>query len=407
MQGANKIEWQLVEKLIPYAKNARTHSDEQVAQIAGSIKEFGFNNPILVDKDNSVIAGHGRLMAARKLGMDKVPVVELKHLTESQRKAYILADNRIALNSGWDTSMLSVELQDLKDDIDLSLLGFDPDELDALLNPIEETEGLTDEDAVPEVPVEPKTKLGDIYILGNHRLMCGDSTSIDDAEKLMDGLLADLVFTDPPYNVDYSGRGANNLGTIKNDNMSADDFEQFCRDIFTTYSAIMKPLACIYVCHPDSASAPKIAFEKTFAEQFKKSSTIIWMKQSAGMGWQDYRAQHEPILYGWKEGKGSHFNAGDRTKTTVWKIGRDAQSSYVHPTQKPVCLPEEAIMNSSKGSDCVVDLFGGSGSTLIACEKTGRVNRSMELDPKYCDVIVKRWEDFTGKKAVLSELEKE
>ena len=407
MLGAKQIKWEAVDKLIPYAKNARTHSDEQVAQIAGSIKEFGFNNPILVDKDNSVIAGHGRLMAARKLGMDKVPVVELQHLTESQRKAYVLADNRIALNSGWDTSMLSLELQDLKDDIDLSLLGFDPDELDALLNPIEQTEGLTDEDAVPDVPDEPKTKLGDIYILGNHRLMCGDSTSIDDAEKLMDGLLADLVFTDPPYNVDYSGRGANNLGTIKNDNMSADDFEQFCRDIFTTYSAIMKPLACIYVCHPDSASAPKIAFEKTFAEQFKKSSTIIWMKQSAGMGWQDYRAQHEPILYGWKEGKGSHFNAGDRTKTTVWKIGRDAQSSYVHPTQKPVCLPEEAIMNSSKGSDCVVDLFGGSGSTLIACEKTGRVNRSMELDPKYCDVIVTRWEQFTGKKAVLSELEKE
>ena len=407
MLGATKIEWRSVETLIPYAKNARTHSDEQVAQIAGSIKEFGFNNPVLVDKENSVIAGHGRIMAARKLGMDKVPVVQLGHMTEAQRKAYVLADNRIALNSGWDTGMLSLELQDLKDDIDLSLLGFDPDELDALLNPIEETEGLTDEDAVPDVPDEPKTKLGDIYILGKHRLMCGDSTSIDDAEKLMDGLLADLVFTDPPYNVDYSGRGANNLGTIKNDNMSAEDFEQFCRDIFTTYNAIMKPLACIYVCHPDSASAPKIAFEKTFAEQFKKSSTIIWMKQSAGMGWQDYRAQHEPILYGWKEGKGSHFNAGDRTKTSIWKIGRDAQSSYVHPTQKPVCLPEEAIINSSKGSDCVVDLFGGSGSTLIACEKTGRVNRSMELDPKYCDVIVARWEQFTGKKAVLSELEKE
>jgi DNA modification methylase len=406
MLGATKIEWRSVETLIPYAKNARTHSDEQVAQIAGSIKEFGFNNPVLVDKDNSIIAGHGRLMAARKLGMDKVPVVQLGHMTEAQRKAYVFADKRISLNSGWDTGMLSLELQDLKDDIDLSLLGFDPDELDALLNPIEETEGLTDEDAVPDVPDEPKTKLGDIYILGNHRLMCGDSTSIDDAEKLMDGWLADLVFTDPPYNVDYSGRGANNLGTIKNDNMSAEDFEQFCRDVFTTYSAIMKPLACIYVCHPDSASAPKIAFEKTFAEQFKKSSTIIWMKQSAGMGWQDYRAQHEPILYGWKEGKGSHFNAGDRTKTTIWKIGRDAQSSYVHPTQKPVCLPEEAIMNSSKGSDCVVDLFGGSGSTLMACEKTGRVNRTMELDPKYCDVIVQRWEEFTGKKAVLSELEK-
>jgi len=392
-----------VDKLIPYAKNSRTHSPEQVAQIAASIKEFGFRNPILVD-GLGIIAGHGRLMASIKLGLDKVPTIDCSDMSESQKKAYIIADNKLALNAGWDTAMLSIEMKDLEDEgFDLGLLGFDDKELNALLEP-EVTEGLTDEDAVPELPKEPKTKPGDIYILGNHRLMCGDSTSIDDAEKLMDGLLADLVFTDPPYNVDYSGRGANNLGTIKNDNMSAEDFEQFCRDIFTTYNAIMKPLACIYVCHPDSASAPKIAFEKTFAEQFKKSSTIIWMKQSAGMGWQDYRPQHEPILYGWKEGKGSHFNAGDRTKTSIWKIGRDAQSSYVHPTQKPVCLPEEAIMNSSKGSDCVVDLFGGSGSTLMACEKTGRVNRTMELDPKYCDVIVKRWEDFTGKKAVLSEL---
>jgi DNA modification methylase len=399
-----KIQEVAVNKLIPYAKNSRTHSPEQVGQIAASIKEFGFRNPILVD-GIGIIAGHGRLMAAQKLGLDKVPTIDCSDMTESQKKAYIIADNKLAMNAGWDNAMLSIELQDLEDEgFDLKLTGFDDKELDVLLNVIEGTDGLTDEDAVPETPIVPKTKLGDIYILGNHRLMCGDSTSIDDAEKLMDGLLADLVFTDPPYNVDYSGRGANNLGTIKNDNMSADDFEQFCRDIFITYSAIMKPLACIYVCHPDSASAPKIAFEKTFAEQFKKSSTIIWMKQSAGMGWQDYRAQHEPILYGWKEGKGSHFNAGDRTKTSIWKIGRDAQSSYVHPTQKPVCLPEEAIMNSSKGSDCVVDLFGGSGSTLIACEKTGRVNRSMELDPKYCDVIVKRWEDFTGKKAVLSEL---
>jgi DNA modification methylase len=396
-----KIVEKSVETLIPYIKNSRTHSDAQIAQIAASIKEFGWTNPILVDGENGIIAGHGRLMAARKLGHTKVPVIELKDMTETQKKAYIIADNQLAMNSGWDTSLLTLELTDLQaDGFNLELLGFDPKELNALLEP-EVIEGLTDEDAVPDVPEEPKTKPGDIYELGSHRLMCGDSTSIDDAEKLMGGLLADLVFTDPPYNVDYSGRGANNLGTIKNDNMSADDFEQFCRDIFITYNAIMKPIACIYVCHPDSASAPKIAFEKTFAEQFKKSSTIIWMKQSAGMGWQDYRAQHEPILYGWKEGKGSHFNAGDRTKTTIWKIGRDAQSSYVHPTQKPVILPEEAILNSSKGLDCVVDLFGGSGSTLIACEKTGRVNRTMELDPKYCDVIVKRWEEFTGGKAKL------
>lgn len=393
-----------VSALIPYAKNSRTHDDAQVAQIAASIKEFGWTNPILVDGTKGVIAGHGRLLAARKLGMIKVPTIELKDMTEAQKKAYVIADNKLALNAGWDTNFLSLELQELKDqDFDLTLLGFDNKELDALLAP-EVTEGLTDEDSVPDTPIEPKTKLGDIYILGNHRLMCGDSTNIDAVGSLMQEDLADLVFTDPPYNVAYSGRGENNLGTIKNDDMSDSQFEDFCRGFFGCYFAYMKALACIYVCHPDSQSAPKLAFEKTFAEQFKKSSTIIWMKQSAGMGWQDYRAQHEPILYGWKEGKGKHFFCGDRTKTTVWKIGRDAQTSYVHPTQKPVALPEEAIINSSKGSDIVLDLFGGSGSTLIAAEKTGRKARLMELDPKYCDVIVKRWEDFTGKKAVLSEL---
>jgi DNA modification methylase len=393
-----------VSALIPYAKNSRTHDDAQVAQIAASIKEFGWTNPILVDGDKGVIAGHGRLLAARKLGMAKVPTIELKDMTEAQKKAYVIADNKLALNAGWDTNFLSLELQELKDqDFDLTLLGFDNKELDALLAP-ETTEGLTDEDSVPDTPIEPKTKLGDIYILGNHRLMCGDSTSIDAVGSLMQEDLADLVFTDPPYNVAYSGRGENNLGTIKNDDMSDSQFEDFCRGFFGCYFAYMKALACIYVCHPDSQSAPKLAFEKTFAEQFKKSSTIIWMKQSAGMGWQDYRAQHEPILYGWKEGKGKHFFCGDRTKTTVWKIGRDAQTSYVHPTQKPVALPEEAIINSSKGSDIVLDLFGGSGSTMIAAEKIGRCARLMELDPKYCDVIVKRWEDFTGKKAVLSEL---
>lgn len=231
--------------------------------------------------------------------------------------------------------------------------------------------------------------------------MCGDSTKPEDYAKVMVGALADLVFTDPPYNVNYSGRGANNLGTIANDAMSEDDFTAFISIVLKQCCAAMKPLAVIYVCHPDSQSAPKIAFETAFAANFTKSSTIIWVKQSAGMGWQDYRAQHEPILYGWKAAKnGKHYFCDDRSKTTVWQIGRDAQASYVHPTQKPVALIEEAIGNSSKNGDVVLDAFGGSGSTLIACQKMGRAARLIELDPKYVDVAVRRWQDFTGDEAV-------
>ena len=401
MQGANKIEWQSVEKLIPYAKNARTHSDEQVAQIAGSIKEFGFNNPVLIDKDNSIIAGHGRVMAARKLGMDKVPVVILDHLTESQRKAYILADNRIALNSGWDSSMLTVELQDLKDDIDLSLLGFDPDELDALLNPVVETEGLTDEDAVPEVPVDPKTKLGDIYILGNHRLMCGDSCNIEAVEALTDGLV-DILVTDPPYNVAYEGKTKDAL-TIKNDSMGDEQFRQFLRDAFVAADAVMKPGAVFYIWHADSEG---YNFRGACHDAgWKVRQCLIWAKDTMVMGRQDYHWKHEPCLYGWKDGA-AHLWATDRKQTTIIECKRPKRND-IHPTMKPVELMEYQILNNTKGLDIVLDLFGGSGSTLIACEKTGRKARLMELDPKYCDVIVKRWEDFTGKKAQLSELEKE
>ena len=387
MLGAKQIKWEAVDKLIPYAKNARTHSDEQVAQIAGSIKEFGFNNPILVDKDNSVIAGHGRLMAARKLGMDKVPVVELQHLTESQRKAYVLADNRIALNSGWDTSMLSLELQDLKDDIDLSLLGFDPDELDALLNPIEETEGLTDEDAVPDVPDEPKTKLGDIYILGNHRLMCGDSTSIDAVDKLMDGNPVDLIFTDPPYNVGFNGRSGKH-DVIKNDNLSESDFETFIGEVCNTIKAI-DPKAYYIWCNWN--------FYGILQGKLDYKTCIVWAKNVFGMG-NGYRHQHEFCLFNGK------IDEIIKNESDLWEVKKDR--NYVHPTQKPVALSVRAFGNHIKLLN-VLDLFGGSGSTLIGAEQTGRKSYLMELDPKYCDVIVKRWEDFTGKKAVLSELEKE
>jgi DNA modification methylase len=387
MLGATKIEWRSVETLIPYAKNARTHSDEQVAQIAGSIKEFGFNNPVLVDKENSVIAGHGRLMAARKLGMDKVPVIQLEHLTESQRKAYVLADNRIALNSGWDTSMLSLELQDLKDDIDLSLLGFDPDELDALLNPIEETEGLTDEDAVPDVPDEPKTKLGDIYILGNHRLMCGDSTSIDAVEKLMNGNPVDLIFTDPPYNVGFNGRSGKH-DVIKNDNLSDSDFETFISEVCNTIKAI-DPKAYYIWCNWN--------FYGILQGKLDYKTCIVWAKNVFGMG-NGYRHQHEFCLFNGK------IDEIIKNESDLWEVKKD--HNYVHPTQKPVALSVRAFGNHIKLLN-VLDLFGGSGSTLIGAEQTGRKAYLMELDPKYCDVIVTRWEQFTGKKAVLSELEKE
>lgn len=399
MKHADKLEMLAIETLVPYARNARTHSDSQVAAVARSIERFGFTNPVLIDADGGIVAGHGRVMAARRIGMGVVPCLRVGWLTDAEKRAYVLADNKLAELAGWDDDLLAGELRDLQgEDFDLSLIGFDQPELDDLL--IEKTEGKTDPDVAPPVQADAVTRAGDVWLMGRHRIMCGDSTSIEHVRKLMAGLLADMVFTDPPYNVAYSGRGQNDLGTIKNDDMSDDQFDVFLRAVFAAYDAAMRPLACIYVCHPDSQSGPKLAFEKTFAERFKKSSTIIWVKQSAGMGWQDYRAQHEPILYGWKEGNGSHYYCGDRAKTTVWQIGRDAQASYVHPTQKPVALPEEAILNSSQGGWVVADLFGGSGSTLIACEKSGRVNRSMELDPKYCDVIVRRWQQFTGKRAV-------
>ena len=377
MQGANKIEWQSVDKLIPYAKNARTHSDEQIAQIAGSIKEFGFNNPVLVDKDNSIIAGHGRVLAARKLGMDKVPVVILNHLTESQRKAYILADNRIALNSGWDSSMLSVELQDLKDDIDLSLLGFDPDELDALLNPIEETEGLTDEDAVPDVPDEPKTKLGDIYILGNHRLMCGNSTSIDDVEKLMNGVSPDLIHTDPPYGMNAVTKSAVLKKNYKTD-IIGDDNPDIAKDSFRL----------IYGLYPD---AKQIWWGANYYCSVLPDSEcwLVWDKNNG-------QSDQTDCALAW-----ANFRSVVRQFTQA-----SEKKNRVHPTQKPVSLMEWIIKRFNVSAKTIADYFGGSGSTLIAAEKHGLQAFIMEFDPKFCDVIVKRWEDFTGKKAQLSELEK-
>jgi len=380
-----KIEQRPIEALIPYINNSRKHSDEQVAQISASIKEFGWTNPILVDGTNGIIAGHGRLLAARKLGMDKVPVIELAHLSDTQKKALIIADNKLALNADWDTELLTIELNELmSDDFALDILGFDKDELDALLNVIEPNAGLTDEDAVPDVPEEPKTKLGDIYILGNHRLMCGDSTSIDAVEKLMDGNSVDLLFTDPPYNVAFNGRSGKH-DVIKNDNLSESDFEAFIGEVCNTIKAIDPKVYYIW-CN--------WKFYGILQGKLDYKTCIVWAKNVFGMG-NGYRHQHEFCLFNGK------IDEIIKNESDLWEVKKD--HNYVHPTQKPVALSVRAFGNHIKLLN-VLDLFGGSGSTLIGAEQTGRKAFVMELDPKYCDVIVKRWEDFTGKKAVLSEL---
>lgn len=382
MTQNRKLEWRSVSSLIPYARNSRTHSDEQIAQIAASIKEFGWTNPILVDGDNGIIAGHGRLSAARKLGHEEVPVIELKDLTETQRKAYIIADNRLALNAGWDNEMLTIELNDLlADGFALDILGFDPKELNALLEP-DVVEGLTGEDEAPPLPEEPKTKLGDIYQLGNHRLMCGDSTSVDAVQTLLQGQRADMVFTDPPYNVAFNGRSGK-FDVIKNDDLPEEQFSQFIQDWLQTFEAF-RPNSYYICCN--------WAFYGILQSALKPKACIVWAKNVFGLG-RGYRHQHEFIMFD------GLIDPDIKNESDLWNIAKD--SKYVHPTQKPVAISERAIKNSTKVNNIVLDYFGGSGSTLIACEKQNRHARLMELDPKYCDVIVKRWEDFTGKKAVL------
>ncbi len=384
-----------VDVLIPYARNARTHSDAQVAQIAASIKEFGWTNPVLVDGENGIIAGHGRVLAARKLGLETVPVIELSHLTDTQKRAYILADNQLALNAGWDTELLQIELTDLDGlDFDLSLLGFDADFMDGLLEVL--PEGLVDPDECPEAPEEPVTKPGDVWICGKHRLMCGDSTSVEAVERLMNGQLADMLLTDPPYNVAYEGKTKDSL-KIKNDSMKDEEFRSFLRDAFVGAVAVMKPGAVFYIWHADSEG---YNFRGAcFDAGMQVRQCLIWRKSSMVMGRQDYHWQHEPCLYGWKDGA-AHLWAADRKQTTILDFERP-QRNGEHPTMKPVALFEYQMLNNTKGQDVVLDLFGGSGTTLIAAEKNGRHARLMELDPKYCDVIVTRWQTFTGHAATL------
>ena len=399
-----QIEKRQLSELIPYINNSRKHSDDQVTQIAASIKEFGWTNPILVDGDNGIIAGHGRIMAAKKLNMTEVPVIELAHLSKEQRKALIIADNKLALNSDWDLNLLAIELKDLQDlGFDLNLTGFADKELADILKP-DQVEGLTDEDAVPDTPIEPKTKPGDIYQLGNHRLMCGDSTSIDQVEKLMDGNKASLVITDPPWNVAYGTNLANNAQGYKareimNDNFATDkEWQDFLSGTMGCINIVTLPGCPIY-CVMGASEWP--AVDKALRDaDFHWSSTIIWAKDTLVLSRKDYHTQYEPIWYGWKSDGPRIWTVQDRKQSDLWQCKRPKRSD-LHPTTKPVELLERALLNSSNHGVIVFEPFGGSGSTLIACEKTGRRCNAMELDPKYCDVIVKRWEDFTGKKAEL------
>lgn len=391
-----QIEQLSVDALIPYARNSRTHSDEQVAQIAASIREFGFTNPVLIDGQDGIIAGHGRVMAAQKLGLDEVPCIRLDYLTDAQKRAYIIADNKLALNAGWDEEMLALEITELEElGFDLDLLGFDESEIDALM-PEEVAEGLTDEDEVPEPPEQPVSKAGDVWLCGKHRVMCGSSVSIDDVEKLTAGVLVDMWLTDPPYNVAYEGKTKDAL-TIQNDSMADGDFRQFLRDAYVAADTVMKPGAVFYIWHADSEG---YNFRGAATDAgWKVRQCLIWKKQTLVMGRQDYHWRHEPCLYGWKEGAG-HLWAADRKQTTILEFDRPSRSGD-HPTMKPVELFEYLLLNNTKGGDIVLDSFGGSGTTIIAAEKNGRIGYAMELDPKYVDVIVKRWQEFTGKQATL------
>jgi len=366
--------------LIPYINNSRTHSDEQIAQVSASIKEFGFTNPILIDEDNGIIAGHGRLLAARKLGLDTVPTITLKGLTDAQKKAYVIADNQLALNAGWDLDALKLELETLQElDFDIDLLGFEDDFIDGLLDD-GPTDGLTDEDDCPEPPADPVSVLGDIWQLGNHRLMCGDSTSIDAIDKLMDGQPVEMLFTDPPYNVAFNGRSGKH-DVIKNDDLSDEDFGSFIDNVIQTIKTIDPPVYYIW-CN--------WRFYGILQEALEYKSCIVWAKNVFGMG-NGYRHQHEFCLYNGK------IDGHIKNESDLWEIKKD--HAYVHPTQKPVALSVRAFSNHIKQKN-VLDLFGGSGSTLIGAEETGRKAFVMELDEKYVDVIINRWQDFTGKQAI-------
>lgn len=383
-------EMQLVDinKLIPYVNNARTHNAQQINKLRSSLREFGFINPVIIDRDFNVIAGHGRIMAAKEEGINEVPCVFVDYLTEAQKKAYILADNRMAMDAGWDEELLKVEIEALQaEDFDLSLTGFDESELAGFFDTSDDTKD-DDFDVDAELEKPPVTKSGDLWLLGNHRLLCGDSTREESYTLLMNGKKANLVVTDPPYNVNYQGTA----GKIKNDNLENDKFYQFLFDAFTGMEKAMADDASIYVFHADTEG---LNFRKAFADAgFYLSGTCIWKKQSLVLGRSPYQWQHEPCLFGWKK-NGKHQWYSDRKQTTIWEFDKPKKNGD-HPTMKPVPLIAYPIKNSSMSNCIVLDPFGGSGSTLIACEQINRICHTIELDEKYCDVIVKRYIEQVG-----------
>lgn len=381
-----------VSDLIPYVNNPRKN-DNAVDKVASSIKNFGFKVPVIVDANNEIVAGHTRIKAAKKLGLKEVPCIVADDLTEAQVKAFRIADNRVSEEAEWDMDLLSVELDGLGD-FDLTDLGFDEKELSDILDKEQEII----EDDVPEVAEEATIKIGDIYRLGRHRLMCGDATNQLNVQKLMDGNLADMILTDPPYNVDYEGKTKQKL-KIKNDHKKDVDFRQFLTDSFTNFFQHTKPGGVFYIFHADSEGLNFRLAVKESGQEVKQC--LIWSKNAMVMGRQDYHWQHEPILYGWKSGS-SHLWASDRKQTTILNFDRPT-SNKEHPTMKPVGLVSYLMKNNTKKMDVVMDLFGGSGTTLIASEQTERTCYMMELDPRYCDVIVRRWENITGEKAELIE----
>lgn len=387
MNTTSEMQLVSIAKLVPYQNNARTHSPAQIQKLRSSLREFGFVNPVIIDRDYNVIAGHGRIAAAREEGITEVPCVFVDHLTEAQKKAYILADNRMAMDAGWDEELLRVELEALEEmGFDLGMTGFDEKELAELFPTEEAKEDDFDVDAELQKPTF--TKSGDVWTLGRHRLVCGDSTKEETYAVLMDGIKANLVITDPPYNVNYEG----SAGKIKNDNMENDKFYEFLLAAFKNMESVMASDASIYVFHADTEG---LNFRRAFADAgFYLSGCCIWKKQSLVLGRSPYQWQHEPVLYGWKK-NGKHQWYTGRKETTIWEFDKPKKNGD-HPTMKPIPLLAYPIGNSSMANSVVLDPFGGSGSTLIACEQTDRICRTIELDEKFCDVIVNRYIEQVG-----------